>query len=349
MSPTDEPLVRARYREYLLGRGMEAATVRHHQRLFGYFCRFLGERGWRGDFREVTRGDLEAYGEGLLDALSEYTGKPLSASTRRQRWGVVKQVFRMLYRQGLLLTNPTHEVSFRVRETGGVKPMWTREEVSRFLEAIEGKPGALRDRAFFELLYSSGLRISEALRLRRSDLDEAERRLLVRRGKGRKDRVVALTEVALQFLQRYLAEEPGQSTDSLLFASPSGPLSAKTARRHFHRWALAAGVQREGVTVHSLRHACATHLAENGADLRYVQELLGHERIETTVRYTHFREEQMKRLYKSYHPRENLLYQEVDQAYRKRLERTKQRLAAERQKSDRKRRWAENRRTEQNR
>jgi len=176
----------------------------------------------------------------------------------------------------------------------------------------------LRDRALFEFPYSSGLRDGEMANLTVEDLDTEERMVRVYQGKGGKDRTVPVSEVAMVFLNRYLRQRSPRP--GALFLGRLSPLKGSGINSRFKKLLQQADLYRPGLTAHSIRHSLGTHLLENGADLRYVQELLGHESIETTVVYTHELYENMKKIYKSYHPRENQLWQEVDGEYLKRLE-----------------------------
>lgn len=157
----------------------------------------------------------------------------------------------------------------------------TQEEVSRILNATN----SLKHRAIIALLYSSGLRISEVVRLERRDIQSERRVVHVRRGKGIKDRMTVLSEVAFSLLENYLDEEaPGK----YLFpgGDGSGHLTERSVQHVFERAVRKAGITKHA-TVHTLRHSFATHLLEAGTDLRYIQELLGHASAKTTQIYTH--------------------------------------------------------------
>ena len=168
------------------------------------------------------------------------------------------------------------------------------DEVEQLLERFAGdKPLAIRNRAIFELVYSAGLRTHELVQLRLADVDFAQRSVHVS-GKGAKERVVPLGEEAHVALARYLAEARGQlarGAEDALFVSHRGrPLDTSTLRR------LVANP-------HRLRHAFATHLLEGGADLRTIQELLGHASLSTTQTYSHVDSRRLRRVYDSAHPR----------------------------------------------
>ncbi len=339
-----EAAVAGLYREHLESRRVAPGTLKH--RLYGlkHLCAVLRSTGWDGDVRSVGKADLEGY----LDRLQlqvRRDGLPLSASRKHGLVSALRALFRFLYRGGLLLTDPASSLRYVDRTEGLRRAVLGLKQMGRFLDGINGQGlDVVRDRALFELLYCSALRSAEVRQLQWRDLDFDGRMLLVRRGKGGKDRVVPIGVVALSFLQRYRDRLDGAGEQDYVFGSSHRPLSKRTLDRRFHRWATEAEVLAPGVSPHSIRHACATHLLEAGADLRYVQELLGHQSIETTVRYTHLVGERLKRVYKSHHPRENALWQEVDQGYRERIDRARTRIEKERRRSERKRRWKESKR-----
>jgi integrase/recombinase XerD len=251
-------------------------------------------------------------------AVCPTTGKPYSSATVMGVWGTVKALYRALVLAELVLTNPTREVRLRLKDKGRPRRAFTEEEIARFLDGIDvHQPLGLRDRTIFELQYATGLRGGEVGKLDRKDVDLQARMLLVREAKWSKDRVVPVSAVAQAFLSRYLASL-GERTGPL-FPGKTGRLGREGVVRRFRLHLREAGLEGQGLTVHSIRHATATHLLAHGADLRYVQELLGHESIETTVRYTQEQVENLKRIHRRYHPRENGLWREVDEEYRGRV------------------------------
>jgi site-specific recombinase XerD len=211
--------------------------------------------------------------------------------------------------EGLLLRNPALVLTRpRLRRLpravlGTVK---TRRLVTRPpLNVALGQ----RDRAILELLYGTGIRAGECERLEVTDIDLGGGTLLIRNGKGRKDRYVPLAGCAAQALERYLRDarpailrDPGESA---VFLSRGGKrrLQLQSIERLVRKHAAAAGISIP-ITPHSLRHACATHLLQGGADVRHVQELLGHRDITTTALYTHVTIEDLRKAIERAHPRE---------------------------------------------
>jgi integrase/recombinase XerC len=178
-----------------------------------------------------------------------------------------------------------------------------KDESKDLLDApVEDSAAGRRDRALLELLYASGLRVAECCGLDLEDLDRRHGTVRVL-GKGGKERVVPVGDAALAALDDYLERERLGAKGGPLFRNPrGGRLSTRSARNVVRRRARAAGIARR-VTPHTLRHTFATHLLGEGADLRLIQELLGHSRLSTTQRYTHVSPEQLMKVYDAAHPR----------------------------------------------
>ncbi len=184
------------------------------------------------------------------------------------------------------------------------------EQVERLLAAPDDTNllGA-RDRAILETLYSTGIRVSELVGINRGDIDEFNSALIVR-GKGRKERIVPLGSHALAALRHYVAmldveQSPGGNPDPqapLFINKHGGRLSTRSVRRKVSKYLAQAGLD-PNISPHTLRHSFATHLLDNGADLRSVQELLGHQSLSTTQVYTHLTTTRMREVYDESHPR----------------------------------------------
>lgn len=309
----------ALFQHYLKAAGYKQNTIRTKLECIQLFFGYLTEHGLAEDLREVSRRQLEEFLSYLNEAVSRRTARRYAPLTRKGVWVAVRLLFRALYRQERILVNPAREIRFQPKEVTPPKPILTQAEMARLLDGIDlGSRLGLRDRALFEFMYSSGLRDGEVANLSVEDLDTEERMVRVYQGKGGKDRTAPVSEVAMVFLNRYLQQR--RPIPGALFLGRLSPLKGSGINSRFKKLLRQAGLYRPGLTAHSIRHSLATHLLANGADLRYVQELLGHESIETTVVYTHELYENMKKIYKSYHPRENQLWQEVDEEYLKRLE-----------------------------
>ncbi|HNY21979.1 MAG TPA: tyrosine-type recombinase/integrase [Treponemataceae bacterium] len=302
--------VRAMWEAHVAEKGLAPATVKTYKRLFRDLSRFVESAhgsGW--DWREISRDDGVAYAEWLEKRGWSYTSRRLSF--KAGCW-----IVKLLWQRKRILTDAWHGLEMKYRKNA-VRLCLDEDEVRAFLESIPiDDLYSLRDRALFELMYSSGLRPGEACRVRRDDIDAERRMIVIRKSKFAKDRVVPVTEPAMRALSLLMEVRKG---DYLFGIRGRQPLSYNVLASRFRARYQAAGFTREGIGPHSLRHSCARHLLAHGADIRYVQRLLGHESIETTVVYTYEQTEQVKKTYRRYHPREGILYREVDDDYLARI------------------------------
>jgi len=178
-----------------------------------------------------------------------------------------------------------------------------RIEVERLLESPSGKASSTRDRAIMEVLYATGVRVSELINLRLNDIDMREGFIRVM-GKGRKEGVVPIGRSAITWLRRYLRERrAGDAGSERIFLNHLGrPISRVGVWKILNGYLKSSGIKKKA-SPHTLRHSFATHLLEGGADLRAVQEMLGHSDISTTQIYTHLSRDYLKRVHRTFHPR----------------------------------------------
>jgi site-specific recombinase XerD len=272
------------------------------------------------DLREVEPKRLVDYRTWLAGRLSTISGEPLRAVTVEQRLGAVRLLFRLLYLEGLILSNPARAIPHESRSTRH-RLVPSPAKMAAILESIDtSTPKGMRDRTLFELLYSSGLRSGEASRLLVQDIDW-EARLVRVHGKFGKERIVPISEVAAAFLEKLVGErrhEPGER-EHPVFRGHGGALRASSISRIFKAVLASQGIAEPLLCTHSIRHATATHLLERGAGIRYVQELLGHESLQTTVRYTQLLYETVQAAHRRFHPREQGASSQVDADYLARL------------------------------
>jgi site-specific recombinase XerD len=301
--------------------GYSAGTIRgklcNIQALFSYL-RSAGV----DDLRAVEKPCMVGYAQHLKEWVSARTGRHLQPMTQIGKWSAAAQLFRALYQRGYILTQPMRGLRL-TKERESLRLTLSEAEVGKFLDGIDVHLRmGLRDRALFELIYSSGLRAGEAARLTVEDIDFETRLVRIRLSKFGKDRMVPMTANAAHYLVEYLGERPrAASPEARVFRGLGAPtLGVQAINQRFKALLARSGMYREGLTVHSLRHACATHLLAHGADLRYVQSLLGHRSVETTVRYTHESIENLRRRYLCAHPRENEHRAQLDEDYRARFE-----------------------------
>ncbi len=227
-----------------------------------------------------------------------------SRSTLARKLSALRGFFRFCVRTGVLASDPLEGIA-SPKVDKRLPSYLTVDEMFRTIEgASQGTPLCLRDRAILEVLYSCGLRVSELVGLDWDHIQPKAQALRVR-GKGGKERVVPIGEVALEALERYRQAWRGkQFADrrAVFLNARGGRLSARSVARIVAYWAKKAKT-RSAVSPHSIRHSFATHLLGSGADLRSIQELLGHSRLSTTQRYTHVDFSHIARVYDKSHPR----------------------------------------------
>ncbi len=260
------------------------------------------------DFDTAQKSDVEAY-------LVYCDAQGLAATTRARRLSAVKQLYRFTFEEGLRDDNPAVQISGPGR-TKSLPKTLSMEDVDALLAAAENsgrnQTEQLRNICMMQLLYATGMRVTELVSLPVSSARGDPRMLLVR-GKGGKERMVPLSPPALKALAGWLkmrdeiednAVQKGKPASSFLFPSrgKAGHLSRVQFFNLIKAFARDAGIAPERVTPHVLRHAFATHLLENGADLRAIQTLLGHADLATTEIYTHVLEERLKDLVLEHHP-----------------------------------------------
>jgi len=276
-------------------RRLSPTTVATYATEVRSFLAFLQEAG-----RNATQSEVKD----VSDWITSRQVRDTDARTLAKAASAVRSFFRFLVLEGRMEANPARLLD-PPRLSMKIPRQLPAEEIEALLDACDPtKPLGIRDRALFELIYSCGLRVTEAVQLTVDRLFIPERAVRVM-GKGSRERLVPLGNRAVAELQRYLAESrpvlAGPRPTAALFVGRTGrKLSRKTVWKTFKRLAQAAGVQGK---VHTLRHSFATHLLEGGADLRSVQELLGHADIGTTQIYTHVSQEALKKTHQEFHPR----------------------------------------------
>ncbi len=236
----------------------------------------------------------------------EKTKKHNSSRTLARSLAAIRQFYNFISDNFQEIENPTVKIETpQVEKT--LPDFLTVEEVNHLLTSISEEDSfELRDKTIFELLYSCGLRITEAVEITLSDLDFPNKFLKVK-GKGNKERLVPMGSEALRLLMRYIKESRphilGSRISEYLFISKKdSKLNRKSVWRLLKGYVERTDIKKN-ITPHTLRHSFATHLLENGADLRSVQELLGHMDISTTQIYTHLARKKLKEIHKKYHPK----------------------------------------------
>ena len=285
----------------LMEKGLSTNTVEAYKNDIKDFIGYLKRKGAR-DFAKVER-------PMIVEFLEDCSSRGLESASLARRLVAVKVLFRYLTQERL--------VPVDVTDVMGSPKLWrllpdlmSPEEVDRFLNAhpLEGaSPLGIRNRAILELMYACGLRVSEAVTLRLDNLRFDEGVLKVR-GKGSKDRIVPLGRPAERILRKYLTEARplllrGKTDEAAVFVSNTGrPLDRERIWGVVKDTATLAGITKN-IHPHTLRHSFASHMLANGADLRAIQEMLGHADISTTQIYTHVDHDRLRAIHKQFHPR----------------------------------------------
>jgi site-specific recombinase XerD len=282
-----DELIEAYVRYLLAERNLSPYTLRNYRTDLADFARYLDQEGIDG-----LRADRVTFRR-YLAALKE---SGVASGSIGRKVSTIRGFYRWLVREGRLESSPLTAVTAPKREMR-LPSVLSREHLSAVIEsADEDTPQGLRNRAILELMYAGGVRLSEIVRLDAQHLDLGERALLVR-GKGNKERIVLFGDPAARALGRYLRDGRPQLASgpepALFLNRDGGRLSGRSIQQIVRKHALRAGLD-ERVFPHLLRHSFATHLLDGGADLRIVQQLLGHASVNTTQIYTHVTEERQR-------------------------------------------------------
>lgn len=284
--------------DYLkIERRASAHTIRSYEFDLGLYCQYLVEaQGEGADPTAVTPVRLRRYSAWL-------TGKPFAASTVARRLASLRSFFRYLRRKGVLAADPSASLR-NPRQSRKLPRLLRIDEVIRLLDGVPtNAPVGIRDRAMLETLYGGGLRVSELVGLNLDDLDP-EQELVRVRGKGRRERLSPVGRMAIYWLQAWISVRQAKLVKERgVFLNQRGTrLTTRSVGRILESHLLRVGLL-HAASPHTLRHSFATHLLDRGADLRSVQELLGHRKLTTTQIYTHVTQERLMDIYHEAHPR----------------------------------------------
>jgi len=294
-----------RYLEALRVRNYSERTVENRESYLGFFIAWCEARSITRP-QEVTKPIIDRYQRHLFHMRKD-NGKPLAFSAQVCRLVPVRGFFKWLARQNVLLWNPASEIELPRPEKRLPKHVLTADEAERVMvqpnvfDAI-----GLRDRAILETLYSTGIRRMEVMRLGVFDVDVERGTLMVRQGKGKKDRMLPIGERAVVWTLKYLNEarpslvvppDPG----ALFLTAEGEALSASRLTQLVREYVLAAELGKSGAC-HLFRHTCATLMLEGGADIRYIQEMLGHVELTTTQIYTRVSIRKLQAVHALTHP-----------------------------------------------
>jgi integrase/recombinase XerD len=306
MAETLETLT-ARFMRDMELRNLSPRTVREAPFSLKPLARFLEQRQAL-DIASATATLLHDFQHWLFYQPTRY-GTMRSVSSQNRVLGTVKSFFKFLHHDGYLPANPAAALQYGREPQSLPRSVLTPQEAKRIIDSIDTSTAlGYRNRAIMEVFYATGIRRNELLNLTLADVNFEEELLRINHGKGGKDRVVPLSSLACKFLETYIkgvrpewAHKTG--TDRLFLSWRGRPLDGNTLRLWVQACARRAGVKKR-MTCHVWRHTCATHLLKNNANLRHVQEILGHSLLSTTERYLHLTITDLKEAHRKFHPRE---------------------------------------------
>jgi integrase/recombinase XerD len=300
MNPTNnkdsEELIK-HFADYLkVERGLSVNTIKSYTRDLTDFAGFIGNDNSKSILK-IARMDIANY-------LAHLRQRGLASSTIDRKTDSLRSFYRFLTSEKLTTEDPTRHIE-SARSWSKLPDVLSPEEVQALLDQPDiSKPLGLRNRAILEIMYATGLRVSELIQLRITDLN-AEIGYIRCLGKGNKERVVPVGSKALEAIQNYLKSGRPRlkpKDDYLLINYRGEKLTRDGVRRIIQKLAKATGISKK-ISPHTLRHCFATHLLEGGADLRSLQEMLGHADISTTQIYTHVTSQRLKEIHQKFHPR----------------------------------------------
>jgi integrase/recombinase XerD len=288
------------FKHHLKAEGYAAGTVEGYRKGLNQFRRYLTDRDIQ-DLRKVSHGII-------LDYQASVMNESIAMESKALKLRPVKRLFEHLVDTHRLLVNPTEGIVETCRRNRKIGPVLTVEEIKRLFDRpnLSIKTG-IRDRAIMEVLYATGIRLNELLTLEVYHLDLADKVLYIRKGKGRKQRVVPLGKAATAWLREYLEKIRGyyarkRPRQRRLFLLNTGDaMTPGCLRTTLRNYRLQAGIPKP-VSPQTFRRTCATHLLQNGADIRYIQKLLGHRRLSTTQTYTKIMPIEVKKIHEKTHP-----------------------------------------------
>ena len=293
-----------KYQKHLNALGYAKSTIACYSQYLSYFLDYLQEREI-SNLKKVNNQVVRDYQAMVMDT-------SLAMETKALRIRPVKRLFGYLVESNRLLIDPTEGIVETDRKGRKMPPVLSVNEMQHLLEQPNlSLRMQIRDRAIMEVLYSSGIRLDELLNLEVYDIDLKGKVLFIRKGKGNRQRVVPLGKTAIKYLREYLERirpryAKRNPRERKVFLTNSGKLLSPQSIRGFLRiYRIQAGIKK-AVSPHTFRRTCATHLLQQGADIRYVQKLLGHKYLKTTQLYTKIVPVDVKRTHEQTHPGKEL-------------------------------------------
>jgi integrase/recombinase XerD len=311
--PSELERMQKKYNHWRLSHNYEQRTIETQGTHLYKFVKWCLERGILRP-QDVTREMVELY-QGYLSRSRKDNGEPYSIRYRNRILSTLKGFFAWLAKNHYILYNPAAELELPRESAQIPRNILSTAEVEAIMMQVDlSWPLGLRDRAMLETLYSTGIRSFELCRLKCKDIYSDNGVLLVREGKGRKDRMIPIGERALVWVEKYKNDlRPALVTkldEEVLFLSNTGnPFNPRNLSRIVSEYIKAAGIEKEGAC-HMFRHTMATLMLENGADIRYIQQILGHASLDTTQIYTQVSIKKLKEVHTNTHPAARLKSQQ---------------------------------------
>jgi len=304
------------YEDFIKSKGFSRETLRKYVGNLEIFCEYYNKMEKADDVRDIRFEDLNDFFVHLKKRKNQ-KGELLSSSALSGYNSVLKNFFEFLVKYEYIFNNPFNTENFAPAKKMSLRKSIDVDKVLEFLNALEdGTDIGIRNRAVFELLYGTGIRLSELINLNVTDVDFGSAKILIREGKGSKDRIVPAGNNLLRILKTYISavrkkylDENKVFTGALFLTVKGERLGSQSVYRILKKYFESKGI--EGICTHMLRHSFATHILERGAKIMQVKEILGHSSLSTTVIYTQFSVTGLKRIMKKYHPRENEIYEEM--------------------------------------
>lgn len=292
------------FKNHLKALGYADTTIEGYRKGLDLFRRYLQDRQL-SDLRKVTH-------QVIIDYQMSVMSQPIAMESKALKIRPVKRLFEHLSSSHKLLINPTEGIVETCRKNRKIAPVLTALEMKDLLQQpnLHLKIG-IRNRAIMEVLYSSAIRLDELLHLETHHADLKDKVIYIRKGKGKKQRVVPLGESAIKHLREYLEnvrpyaakKTPGERR--LFLLNTGRPITAGSIRAFLRKYGIKAGIQKP-VSPHMFRRTCATHLLQQGMDIRYIQKLLGHRNLRTTQAYTKVMPVEVKHTHNKTHPGKDL-------------------------------------------
>lgn len=291
------------FKYQLKTRGYAKATIEGYSKRLDQFRDYLSEQNI-SDIKQITRQTVADYQQHVM-------AEDNAMETKALKIRAIKRLFEYLEETHQLLVNPTEGIVETCRKNRNIGPVLTMGEVKRLLRQPNlSLKTHIRDRAIMEVLYSTAIRLDELLHLEVYHVDLKDKVLYIRKGKGRKQRVVPLGNHAICHLREYLEKvrpcyARKNPKERRIFLLNTGlAMTPPSVRGILFKYRQQAGIKKSA-SPHTLRRSCATHLLQNGADIRYIQKLLGHRHLSTTQAYTKIMPKDVKKTHEATHPNKN--------------------------------------------